>query len=57
LRCNQEEVDGHLRKGNKKKSLLVFILVFLPLFITVNRVIDVRSTPIYSQNPILFVYG
>lgn len=36
---------------------MVFIFVFSPFFITVNRVIDVKSATVSSQNPILFVHG
>jgi len=46
-----------LKKGSRKNQLLLFILLFSPFFITVNRAINVRSDAGSSQNPILFVHG
>ena len=46
-----------MKKGTKKKSLLLFILIFSLFFFSVNSVIDVKSATRSSQNPILFVHG
>jgi triacylglycerol lipase len=46
-----------VKKGIKKKMLLVFVLLSSPFLIIVNKVMDVKSVPVSSQNPILFVHG
>ncbi|MFX1477708.1 MAG: esterase/lipase family protein [Promethearchaeota archaeon] len=47
-----------MRLRFKKRKLIIFIILILPLLITINSTtLKAQSSPAASQNPILFIHG
>ncbi|MHA1933435.1 MAG: esterase/lipase family protein, partial [Promethearchaeota archaeon] len=46
-----------MRRSSRNRSFLIFFFTFSLFFIVGNNIKDVKSAPVSSQNPILFVHG